>query len=119
MRCGQSGTGKGHSASTLVFLCQVGIVSPIFNAHLFVCPLIVCTNLQCRSVIHLKYLILVFGMSTVRVWTRAPTVLLEDDELLGAFAKLRKKAMSFVVSVRPSACDSPTVTGQTFLKFYI
>jgi len=94
-------------------------VRTMFHAHLLVYPLIVCTKLERRSVIHLKYLRLVFGMSPVRVWTRAPTVLLEDDELLGAFAKLRKEGMSFVVSVRQSAWDSATVTGRTFSKCYI
>jgi hypothetical protein len=73
---------------------------------------------QRRSVIHLKYLRLVLGMFPVRVWTRAPTLLLEDDELLGAFAKLRKATMS-VVSVRPSAWNSSIPTGRIFMKFYI
>ena len=38
---------------------------------------------------------------------------------LGAFAKLRKATISFVMSVRPSAWNNSTPTGRIFLKFEI
>jgi hypothetical protein len=38
---------------------------------------------------------------------------------LGDFTKLRKSAVSFVVSVRPSAWNISAQNGQTFMKFDI
>jgi hypothetical protein len=38
---------------------------------------------------------------------------------LGAFAKLRRAAISFGMSVRPSAWDNSAPTGRIFMKFYI
>jgi hypothetical protein len=37
--------------------------------------------------------------------------------LLGAFANLRKASISFVMSVRPSACNNSAPTGRIFMKF--
>jgi hypothetical protein len=39
--------------------------------------------------------------------------------VLGAFAKLRKRAGSFVMSVRPSAWNNSAPTGRIFMKFNI
>ena len=41
------------------------------------------------------------------------------DRFLGAFAKLRKCTVSFVMSVRLSACYSLAPTGRVFMKFDI
>ena len=38
---------------------------------------------------------------------------------LGAFAKLRKATIIFVMSVRPSAWNNLASTGRIFMKFYI
>jgi hypothetical protein len=38
---------------------------------------------------------------------------------LGVFAKIRNATISFVVSVRPSAWNNSTSTGQIFIKFGI
>jgi hypothetical protein len=38
---------------------------------------------------------------------------------LGAFAKLRKATISFVMSIRLSARNKPAPTGMIFTKFYI
>jgi len=40
-----------------------------------------------------------------------------DKDFLGAFAKLRKATISFVMSVRPSARNNSPPTGRIFLKF--
>ena len=39
--------------------------------------------------------------------------------LLGAFTKLREATISFVMSVRLSACNNSALTGRIFMKFYI
>jgi hypothetical protein len=39
--------------------------------------------------------------------------------ILGAFAKLRKATISFVMSVRPSAWNNTTSTGRILIKFDI
>jgi hypothetical protein len=41
------------------------------------------------------------------------------DRFLGAFVKLRKATISFVLSVPPSACNISAPTGRIFVKFYI
>jgi hypothetical protein len=48
-------------------------------------------------------------------------VILEDGVVtfLDAFAKLRKAAINFVVSVRLSAWNNSAPTGRIFTKFYI
>ena len=40
-------------------------------------------------------------------------------QLLGAFAKLRKKTINFVMSVRLSACNNSAPSGKTFMEFVI
>jgi hypothetical protein len=42
-----------------------------------------------------------------------------EVQVLGAFIKLRKAAVTFVVSVRPFASNNWTTTGRIFVKFYI
>ena len=42
-----------------------------------------------------------------------------DGSFLGAFAQLRKAAISFVMSVRPSSWNNSAPTGRTVIKFYI
>ena len=41
------------------------------------------------------------------------------DWLLGAFSKLRNVTISFIMSVRPSACNNSAPTGRIFIKFDI
>ena len=40
-------------------------------------------------------------------------------QLLGAFAKLRKANINFVMSVRLSACNNSALSGKTFMEFVI
>jgi len=42
-----------------------------------------------------------------------------DKQVLGAFAKLRKTTISFVISVRLSAWNKSNPTGWNFMKFDI
>jgi hypothetical protein len=50
-------------------------------------------------------------------------LLYEVFKVYGALAKLRKRTMSFVISVRPSVClpslNNSAPTGRIFMKFYI
>jgi len=39
--------------------------------------------------------------------------------VVGAFAKMRKTAISFIVSVCPSKWNNSTPSGRIFVKFYI
>jgi hypothetical protein len=43
----------------------------------------------------------------------------EVQLFLDAFAKLRKAAIRFLVSVCPSSCNNSAVTGRIFIKFDI
>jgi len=43
----------------------------------------------------------------------------ENSSLSGAFVKLQKATMSFVMSVRPPAWNNSAVTGRIFMKFNI
>jgi hypothetical protein len=43
----------------------------------------------------------------------------QNLKLLGAFAKLRKATITFIMSVRPSACNKLDPTGRTVVKFDI
>ena len=43
----------------------------------------------------------------------------QNVEFLGAFSKLRKATISFAMSVRPSAWNNSTPTGQIFIQFDI
>jgi len=47
------------------------------------------------------------------------TLTFSQRKFLGAFAKLQKATISFVMSVRPSLWNNSASTGQYFIKFHV
>ena len=59
------------------------------------------------------------GNSVWSTWTKLLPIAYKKKLLLGAFTKLRKATIRFVMSVRPSALNNSAPTGSFVSKFDI